>query len=125
MNTKKRNSKWWESKDCRPPTEYDECYSRALRRMALALNCYSSHAPFGSSALKKSDVELQDLFAHKKIASVGANAALVNHERIDRNQALDDFDHAENLFYGDFNFGCPRGFRDIVRVTHRSTPAFR
>lgn len=93
--------------------------------MAAALNCQTRATPFGPSTLKKSDIELQRLFAHTKIASVNANAALVNHERIDRQQELDDFDHAENLFYGDFNFACPRGFKDIVRVTHRSTPAFR
>lgn len=126
MRTKRLNSKWWESKGDKPPAEYDECYSRALRRMAVALNCHTpANTPFGPSALKKSDVELQHLFAHKKIGSVDANAALVNHERIDRQQEVEDFDHAENLFYGDFNFSCPRGFKDIVRVTHRSTPAFR
>lgn len=127
MKTIKRDKKWWQaSKDSKPPEEYDECYLRALRRMAVTLNCYIPRtAPFGRTDLKKSDVQLRELFLRTKIASVNANAALVNHEQIDRDQDLEDFDHAENLFYGDFNFSCPRGFKDIVRVTHRSTPAFR
>ena len=65
------------------------------------------------------------LFPRTKIGQADANAALVKHEQIDRKQELEDFDHAENLFYGDFNFTSPRGFKNIVRVTHRSTPAFR
>jgi hypothetical protein len=94
--------------------------------MAVTLNCYIPRtAPFSRSTLKNSDVELRDLFPQTRIGAVDANAALVNHEQIDRQQELEDFDQAENLFYGDFNFSCPRGFKDIVRVTHRSTPAFR
>lgn len=127
MKMMKRNKKWWQAtKDSKPPDEYDECYLRALRRMAVTLNCYTPRtAPFGRADLKKSDVQLRELFPRTKIGSVDANAALVNHEQIDRDQDLEAFDHAENLFYGDFNFSCPRGFKDIVRVTHRSTPAFR
>ena len=126
MRSKNTKSKWWESRGTEPPSEYDECYSRALRRMAVTLNCHTPRStPFSPATLKKSDIELRDLFLRTKIESVDANAALVNHERIDRHQELEDFDNAENLFYGDFNFGCPRGFKDIVRVTHRSTPAFR
>jgi len=118
--------KWWGSQTSKPPKEYDECYARALRRMAVTLNCYTPRSsPFSQTALKKSDVELAALFPQTKVGRVDANAALVNHEQIDRKQELEDFDHAENLFYDDFNFSCPRGFRDIVRVTHRSTPAFR
>jgi hypothetical protein len=118
--------KWWQSQTAKPPVEYDECYSRALRRMAVTLNCHKPRStPFGPATLKKSDIEFRNLFPLTKIGPVDANTALVNHERIDRQQELEDFDHAENLFYGDFNFACPRGFRDIVRVTHRSTPAFR
>lgn len=126
MRSKNTKSKWWESGGTEPPSEYDECYSRALRRMAVTLNCHTPRStPFSQATLKKSDIELRDLFLRTKIESVDANAALVNHERIDRHQELEDFDNAENLFYGDFNFVCPRGFKDIVRVTHRSTPAFR
>jgi hypothetical protein len=94
--------------------------------MAATLNCYQPRrSPFSAAALKKSDLQLQETFPEKKIGSVDANAALVNHEVIDRHQELEDFDQAENLFYGDFDFSCPRGFKNIVRVTHRSTPAFR
>ncbi len=94
--------------------------------MAATLNCYQPRrSPFTAAALKKSDLQLQETFQEKKIGSVDANAALVNHEVIDRHQELEDFDQAENLFYGDFDFSCPRGFKNIVRVTHRSTPAFR
>jgi len=94
--------------------------------MAVTLNCHTLRStPFSPATSKKSDLELRELFQRTKIASVDANAALVNHERIDRQQEVEDFDNAENLFYGDFNFSCPRGFRNIVRVTHRSTPAFR
>lgn len=94
--------------------------------MAVTLNCYMPRSsPFTKGALKESDIELQELFPRIKIGTVDANAALINHEQIDRQQTLEDFDHAKNLFYGDFNFICPRGFKDIVRVTHRSTPAFR
>jgi hypothetical protein len=125
MRIKNTKSNWWERAGA-PPTEYDECYSRALRRMAVTLNCHKPRStPFGPATLKKSDIELRDLFPLTKIGTVDANGALVNHERIDRQQELEDFDRAENLFYGDFNFGGPRGFKDIVRVTHRSTPAFR
>src|SRR5882762_73552 len=125
MRIKNTKSNWWERAGA-PPTEYDECYSRALRRMAVTLNCHKPRStPFGPATLKKSDIELRDLFPLTKIGTVDADAALVNHELIDRYQELEDFDHAENLFYGDFNFSCPRGFKDIVRVTHRSTPAFR
>ena len=123
MRIKNTKSNWWERAGA-PPTEYDECYSRALRRMAVTLNCHKPRStPFGPATLKKSDIELRDLFPLTKIGTVDANGALVNHERIDRQQELEDFDRAENLFYGDFNFGGPRGFKDIVRVTHRSTPA--
>jgi hypothetical protein len=126
MNENESRNKWWESERTEPPAEHDECYSRALRRMAVALNCHTPRStPFSPATLKKSDIELRDLFLRTRIGSADANAALVNHERIDREQELEDFDHAENLFYGDFNFSCPRGFKDIVRVTHRSTPAFR
>lgn len=126
MSKTSTKGKWWESQGGEPPTEYDECYARALRRMAVTLNCHTPRStPFGPANLKQSDIELRDLFPRTKIGSVDANAALVNHERIERQQDLEDFDHAENLFYGDFNFACPRGFKDIVRVTHRSTPAFR
>jgi hypothetical protein len=94
--------------------------------MAVTLNCHTPRSsPFSTASLKKSDLELRDIFRQKKIGSVGADAALVNHELINRHQELEDFDQAENLFYGDFDFGCPRGFKNIVRVTHRSTPAFR
>jgi len=118
--------KWWQAHGAKPPAEYNECYLWALRRMAATLNCYTPRtSPFSQRGLKKSDAQLQDLFPRSKIGSVDANAALVNHEQIDRHQDLEDFDHAENLFYGDFNFSCPRGFKDIVRVTNRSTPAFR
>jgi hypothetical protein len=124
---KKSTSKnWWQSQNTEPPAEYERSYVRALRRMAVALNCHTpGRSPFNPSLLKKSDQELEELFAKVKIGLVDANAALVNHERIDRHQELEDFDHAENLFYGDFDFTCPRGFKDIARVTHRSTPAFR
>jgi hypothetical protein len=105
--------KWWQAHGAKPPAEYNECYLRALRRMAVTLNCYTPRtSPFSQRGLKKSDAQLQDLFPRTKIGSVDANAALVNHEQIDRHQDLEDFDHAENLFYGDFNFSCPRGFKD-------------
>lgn len=88
-----------------------------------ALNCYQPRrSPFPAAALKKSDLQLQETFREKKIGSVDANAALVNHEVIDRHEELEDFDQAENLFYGDFDLSCPRGFKNIVRVTHRLTP---
>lgn len=94
--------------------------------MAATLNCHQQRrSPFSATTLKNSDLQLQDTFRQKKIGSVDADAALVNHELIDRDQELEDFDQAENLFYGDFDFSCPRGFKNIVRVTHRSTPAFR
>jgi hypothetical protein len=122
----KAKQKWWELRGDNPPSEYDECYLRALRRMAVTLNCHTPRSsPFSPILLKNSDPELRDNFSQKKIGSVEANAALVNHELIDRRQTLEDFDQAENLFYGDFDFSCPRGFKGIVRVTHRSTPAFR
>jgi hypothetical protein len=125
MSKSDATRKWWQSQATKPPVQYDECYLRALRRMAVTLNCYTPRtSPFSQSALKKSDTELAVLFPRTKVGSVNANA-LINHELIDRHQELEDFDHAENLFYGDFNFSCPRGFKDVVRVTHRSTPAFR
>ena len=81
---------WWERRsDDSPPVEYDECYRRALRRMAVTLNCYQPRrSPFSAAALKKSDLQLQETFREKKIGSVDANAALVNHEVIDRHQEL-------------------------------------
>lgn len=126
MTKRKNTLLWWERRGDDPPPEYNECYGRALRRMATALNCYQARRPpFSVAALKKSDLLLQDAFREIKIGSVDANAALMNHEVIDRQQELENFDQAENLFYGDFDFSCPRGFKNIVRVTHRSTPAFR
>lgn len=126
MKKAKSQQKWWELRGDSTPSEYDECYLRALRRMAVTLNCHTPRSsPFSPTLLKNSDLELRDIFPQKKIGSVDANAALVNHELIDRRQTLEDFDQAENLFYGDFDFSCPRGFKGIVRVTHRSTPAFR
>jgi hypothetical protein len=122
----KAKQKWWELRGDSPPAEYDECYLRALRRMAVTLNCHTPRSsPFSPTLLKNSDLELRDIFHQKKIGNVDADAALVNHELIERRQTLEDFDQAENLFYGDFDFSCPRGFKGIVRVTHRSTPAFR
>ena len=127
MNKVKHAEPWWERQsDGLPPVEYNECYRRALRRMAATLNCHQPRSsPFSTTTLKNSDLQLEDIFRQKKIGSVNADAALVNHELIDRYQELEDFDQAENLFYGDFDFSCPRGFKSIVRVTHRSTPAFR
>jgi len=125
---KKKNVKinWWQSQATEPPAEYELSYLRALRRMAVTLNCHTpGHSPFRPSSLKKSDQELETLFPTVKIGTADANAALVNHELIKRDQELEEFDQAENLFYGDFNFECPRGYKNIVRVTHRSTPAFR
>lgn len=118
---------WWKpAAEKQPPPEYEECYLRALRRMAGTLNCHSpTQSPFRPSVLKQSDLQLKTLFSKTKVGSVDANAALVNHERIDRDQQLQEFDQAENLFYGDFSFGRPRGFPNVIRVTHRSTPAFR
>jgi hypothetical protein len=118
---------WWQRQNERnPPAEYDECYLRALRRMAVTLNCGSPNiSPFKPAVLAKSDPELADIFSRKKIGSVAAGAALVNYEVISREEEVKEFDQAENLFYGDFDFGCPRGFRNITRVTHRSTPTFR
>jgi hypothetical protein len=125
MKTKSAKS-WWQSDGAEPLAEYEQSYVRALRRMAVTLNCGTqARSVFNPSALKKSDQELEELFPRIKVGSVDANAALVNHERIHRDQELEEFDQAENLFYGDFTFTCPRGFKDIVRVTHRSTPAFR
>jgi hypothetical protein len=127
MKKAESKQKWWELRgDDSPPAEYDECFRRALRRMAVTLNCHTPRlSPFSPASLKQSDLDLRDIFPKKKLGSVDANAALVNHELIDRRQELEDFDQAENLFYGDFDFSCPRGFKNIVRVTHRSTPAFR
>lgn len=127
MKKAKSTTLWWERRgDDAPSTEYNECYRRALRRMAVTLNCYQPRSSvFSAATLKKSDLQLQNTFRQKKIGSLNADAALVNHELIDRHQELEDFDQAENLFYGDFDFSCPRGFPTIVRVTHRSTPAFR
>jgi hypothetical protein len=126
MKKKSARKEWWQSNDTEPPAEYERSYVRALRRMAVTLNCHTPGlSPFSQSVLKKSDQELEELFPKVRIGSVDANAALVNHERIHRDQELEEFDQAENLFYGDFSFTCPRGFKDIVRVTHRSTPAFR
>ena len=126
MKKAKSKRPWWEPRgDDSPSAEYNECYHRALRRMAVTLNCHTRSSPFSTASLKKSDLELQVIFRQKKIGSVDADAALVNHELIDRHQELEDVDQAENLFYGDFDFSCPRGFKNIVRVTHRSTPAFR
>ncbi len=125
MKKTKSTASWWERRDGAPPPEYNECYSRALRRLAVTLNCRGSNSPFSPAELKKSDSQLDEAFQQKKIGSTNANAALVNHELIDRPQELEDFDQAENLFYGDFDFSCPRGFKNIVRITHRSTPAFR
>jgi hypothetical protein len=124
---KKKNTKrWWQSNNSEPPPEYERSYLWALRRMAVTLNCQTPrHSRFSQTSLSKSDQELEELFRRTKVGSVDANAALVNHERIHRDQQLEEFDQAENLFYGDFSFTCPRGFKDIVRVTHRSTPAFR
>ena len=83
MRIKNTKSNWWERAGA-PPTEYDECYSRALRRMAVTLNCHKPRStPFGPATLKKSDIELRDLFPLTKIGTVDANGALVNHERID------------------------------------------
>jgi len=127
MKKTKTKQKWWKLRGAdSPPAEYNECYLRALRRLAVTLNCHAPRSsPFNTASRKKSDLELQDIFRQKKIGSIDANAALVNHELIERHQELEDFDQAENLFYGDFDFSCPRGFKNIVRVTHRSTPAFR
>lgn len=124
---KKTARNWWEDRsDDNPPAEYDECYLRALRRMAVTLNCGSPGlSPFKPTALVKSDQDLSDLLAKNRIGSTSAASALVNHEVITRDEQLEDFDQAENLFYGDFDFSCPRGFKNITRVTHRSTPAFR
>ena len=68
---------WWERRsDDSPPVEYDECYRRALRRMAVTLNCYQPRrSPFSAAALKKSDLQLQETFREKKTGSVDANAA--------------------------------------------------
>ena len=56
-----------------------------------SLNCYTPRtSPFSQRGLKKSDAQLQDLFPRTKIGSVDANAALVNHEQIDRHQDLED-----------------------------------
>lgn len=68
--------------------------------MAVTLNCRQSHSsPFSPAELKKSDFQLHEAFQQKKIDSINTNAALVNHELIDRAQELEDFDQAENLFY--------------------------
>ena len=127
MKKTRTKEKWWELRAAdNPPPEYNECYLRALRRIAVTLNCHTlGISPFSPAWLKKSDLELRESFHQKKIGPVDANAALVNHELINRQQELQDLDQAENLFYGDFDFSCPRGFKGIVRVTHRSTPAFR
>src|SRR5438034_3869468 len=109
MKKAKNAEPWWERRsDDGPPVEYHECYRRALRRMAATLNCHQPRrSPFNATTLKHSDLQLQDAFRQKKIGSVDADAALVNHELIDRQQELEDFDQAENLFYGDFDFSCP------------------
>jgi hypothetical protein len=127
MKKAKSTTMWWERRgDDAPPLEYNQCYRRALRRMAVTLNCHRRRGSlFSVAALKKSDIQLQNTFQQKKVGSIDADAMLVNHELVDRHQELEDFDQAENLFYGDFDFSCPRGFQNIVRVTHRSTPAFR
>lgn len=127
MKKAKTVAPWWERRgDDSSPVEYNECYRRALRRMAVTLNCHQPRrSPFSATALKNSDLQLREIFRQKKIGSVDSDAALVNHELIERHQELEDFDQAENLFYGDFDFSCPRGYKNIIRVTHRSTPAFR
>jgi hypothetical protein len=127
MKKPKAKKGWWAQRaDPSPPPEYEECYLRALRRMAVTLNCRSrDHSLFSPTLLSKSDLELSNVFAKTKVGKLDANAALINHELITRHQEPEDFDQAENLFYGDFEFSSPRGFKDIVRVTHRSTPTFR
>src|SRR5688572_21031372 len=104
MRGKKTKRNWWELRgDPNPPPEYEECYLRALRRMAVTLNCDSrQNSPFSPTLLGKSDPELTNVLARRKIGKVDANAALVNHELITRGQEPEDFDQAENLFYGDF-----------------------
>jgi hypothetical protein len=124
---KKTRRNWWEDPtNGNPPAEYDECYLRALRRMAVTLNCGSPGlSPFKPIVLAKSDPDLAELLTQRSVESTSAFTALVNHEIVTHNEKLEDFDQAENLFYGDFDFSCPRGFKNVTRVTHRSTPAFR
>ena len=95
MKKKSARKEWWQSNDTEPPAEYERSYVRALRRMAVTLNCHTPGlSPFSQSVLKKSDQELEELFPKVRIGSVDANAALVNHERIHRDQELEEFDQA-------------------------------
>jgi hypothetical protein len=106
-NTQNKTANWWQSQTI---TQDEQRYLRAVRSMAVMLNCAFDTSQFSLSALKNQKV----YFRRQECL---ARQPRTNSPRL----GTPEFDQAENLFYGDLSFGCLRGFKNITSHSSLNT----
>src|SRR5947208_3052692 len=87
--------------------EYEECFRRALRRMAVALN--SRHRLCPRRLLKQDDAEIKAYFVRTRDKKIGRpiNKSLIRLHHAQEDQNVTDEEALENFFYGHFGDFTP------------------